>query len=174
VDIGKFDGRIFLNVSSIGFDAEIIRDLHKVRRFIKGGLAYAISVFLKFMTYKPKILKISIDGIEYKKKLFLAAVCNGTSYGGGMKVNPGGSITDGLFNLILIDPVPRYKIPFLLTKFMKGEHLDLPYVSSFKCHKVYIESNESLAINIDGESTAANAISFYSSPLSLRIFGANK
>lgn len=174
IDTGRLDGKVFLNIASIGFDAEIIRDLHKVKRYIKGGTAYAVSVFLKFISYQPKPLKITIDGKESNKTLFLAAICNGISYGGGMKVNPKGCMTDGYLDLVLIEPVPRYKIPFLLIKFMKGKYFDLPYVSYHRCKKVFIESKERLAVNIDGESTEAASISFESSPLSLEVFGASE
>jgi len=132
VDIGLFFNCAFLNVASIGFDAEIIRDLPRIRRFLKGSMAYIASVFYKFMTYKNKTVTLTIDGQDITTDLFLAAICNGTCYGGGMKVNPNGSPTDGFFDLILIKPVPRYKIPILLGRFKKGRHLDLPFVSTYR------------------------------------------
>jgi len=171
IDAARFNGRIYLNVASVGFDAEIIRDLPRVKRFIKGSAAYPVSVFVKFLTYKPKDATIIMDGQELKTKVFLAAICNGTCYGGGMKVNPQGSVNDGYLDLVLIKPVPRYKIPLLLSRFIKGQHLNLPYVSTYRCREVEIVSDESLVVNVDGECASTTPICFSSAPLSIKVFG---
>lgn len=171
VDLVAFNGRVFLNIASVGFDAEIIHDLHKVKRFVKGRAAYLISVFLKFLTYKPKDVELLIDGEKIASKVFLTAVCNGICYGGGMMINPKGSVTDGLLDVIMISPVPRYKIPFLLLKFIKGNHLNLPYVTSYQCKEIEISSPEPLAVNVDGESPMNTPISLMIKPLSIRVFG---
>ena len=172
VDIGKFTDRFFLNIASVGFDAEIIRDLHTVKRFIKGSAAYPLSVFLKFLTYKPKDVTLTIDGKTIKTKIFLAAICNGICYGGGMLINPNGSVTDGYFDLILVKPIARYKIPLLLSKFIKGLHLKLPYVVTYRCKEVEILSTEALAVNIDGECASTIPIAFNMIPLSIHVYGA--
>lgn len=174
VDAARFNDRIYLNVASVGFDAEIVRDLPRVRRFIRGSAAYPVSVFVKFLTYKPKDATLIIDGQELKARVFLAAICNGTCYGGGMRVNPEGSVSDGYLDLILIRPVPRYKVPLLLSRFIKGQHLSLPYVSTYRCKEIEIVSNESLVVNVDGECAATTPICFSSAPLSIKVFGALK
>jgi diacylglycerol kinase (ATP) len=170
VDLARFNGRVFLNVASVGFDAEIVRGLHQIKRFVKGKAAYLISVFIRLLTYKPKDINLSIDGKCISAKIFLTAVCNGISYGGGLLVNPNGSTTDGMLDVILIKPVPRYMVPFLLFKFAKGKYLDLPFVTTFKCKEVKISSNESLAVNVDGEWPLNTPVSFGLSPLSLKVY----
>ncbi|HHY83301.1 MAG TPA: diacylglycerol kinase family lipid kinase [Clostridiales bacterium] len=170
VDLAKFNGRVFLNIASIGFDAEIVRDLHKIKRFIKGKSAYLVSVFVKFLTYKPKKVEYVIDGSKVVENTFLAAICNGVCYGGGMKVNPNGSITDGFLDVIHIEPVPRYKIPFLLVKFIKGEHLSLPVVKTYRCKEIQIHSND-LVVNVDGECAMTTPVTIRLAPLSLNVIG---
>lgn len=171
VDLARFNGHVFLNIASIGFDAEIIRDLHRIKRFVKGKAAYLISVFVKFLTYQSKDVELRLDGQRIKTKAFLTAVCNGICYGGGMMVNPNGSVTDGLLDVVLIKPVPRYKIPFLLLKFMKGEHLSLPYVSTFQCREVQILASEPLIVNVDGECPLSTPVTLGLTPLSMRVIG---
>ncbi len=173
IDMVRFNGRDFLNIASIGFDAEIIRDLHRIKRFVKGKAAYVLSVFAKFITYKSKEIELILDGRKIKTRAFLTAICNGICYGGGMMINPKGSITDGLLDVILIKPVPRYKIPLLLKKFIKGEHLSLPYISTYQCREVHILSKESLAVNVDGEYAMDTPVSFGMLPLSMTVIGNN-
>lgn len=160
VDVGFFGDCAFLNVASIGFDSEIIRDLPKVKRFFRGPFAYIASIFLKFLTYKTKRVRLVMDDVEKELELFLAAVCNGRYYGGGLMVNPDGAVDDGFFNLVLVHPLPRYKIPFLLGRFRKGLHVSLPYVEIFQCKTLSVHSMEPLPVNADGELAGKTPASF--------------
>lgn len=160
VDVGLYGDCAFLNVASIGFDSEIIRDLPKVKRIVRGPSAYIISIFLKFLTYKTKRVQLVMDGVEKEMELFLAAVCNGKYYGGGLMVNPEGSLNDGYLNLILVHPLPRLKIPFLLGRFKKGLHISLPYVETHLCKSLTLHSMEPLPVNTDGELAGETPASF--------------
>jgi len=156
IDIGLIGGNCyFLNVASIGFDAEIVKDLEGIRRWIPGKAAYYFSAFHKLLTYRPKTVKLKMDQQERVEKILLLAICNGSYYGGGMKVNPKGSFTDGYLDLILIRPLSKIKFILLFQKFVKGEHLALPYVEHLKCKELEIKSDEELVINGDGEIIAS-------------------
>lgn len=160
VDVGKSEGFFFLNVASIGLDAEIVRFIAKAKKWLPRKAAYYISALVKFATYKAKTAKLEIDGNIFNTKLLLIAIANGTHYGGGMKVNPTGSISDGFFDVILIRPVPRYKIPFLMATFAAGKHMTLPYVSLYKCKTIKIHSEENLVVNGDGDIVATTPVDF--------------
>jgi diacylglycerol kinase (ATP) len=170
IDAIAYENGYFFNVASIGFDAEIIRDITKVQRWVPGKAAYYISVFLKFISYKCKKVSLKIDDISFKSKIFLIAIANGTHYGGGMNVNPTGSLCDGYIDVILIRPVPRFKIPFLLWKFVAGKHMDLPYVSAYKCKNIQIQSDRKLIINGDGDIIASTPVNFSVHKQSIFVF----
>jgi diacylglycerol kinase family enzyme len=59
-------------------------------------------------------------------------------------------LLDGFLDIIHIHPVPRYKIPLLFLKFIKGEHLKFPFVTTYRCKEIEILSEEPLAVNVDG------------------------
>lgn len=160
MDAVSYGGGYFLNVASVGFDAEIARDIQKFKRWIPGKAAYYLAALLKFITYKHKDVILEIDDTTISAKILLFAVANGTHYGGGMKVNPNGFIDDGYIDAILISPVPRFKFPFLFWKFVSGQHLDLPYVKAYRCKKVKIHSNENLPVNGDGDIIATTPVQF--------------
>lgn len=170
IDAIAYDSGYFFNVASVGFDAEIARDIQKIKRWISGKAAYYISVFLKFLTYKHKDVSLEIDGIKLKTRILLLAVANGTHYGGGMNVNPNGSINDGYIDIILIKPVPLLKFPFLFWEFVSGRHLDLPYVSTFKCKNIKIYSNELLPVNGDGDIIGLTPVEFSVSDHRISVF----
>jgi len=169
VDVGKAGDIYFINVASIGFDAEIVKDVKKIQRFIPGKLSYYISVFLKFFSYKFKDVQIELDGKKINSKILLIAIANGCYYGGGMNVNPNGLLEDGYFDVIVISSLPRYKIPLLLAKFVKGDYLHFPYVKTYKARRIKIYCNENLAINTDGDITTQTPVEFSILPLSLKV-----
>lgn len=171
VDVGKIKGIYFINVASVGLDAEIARDVMRYKRFLPGGISYYIVAVLKLFTYKFKEMSLFIDGKPLKSKFTLVAVANGTHYGGGMKVNPEGLVNDGFLNVIAIDSVPRYKMPSIMLKFFKGKHIDLPYVRVYKCKNINIMSSHDLVINLDGEVLNDTPINFSVNPQALNIIG---
>jgi len=160
IDVGCSDRFFFLNVASVGLDAEIVRFITKVKKWLPKKAAYYISALIKFITYRTKTVVIEIDGKVFTSKLLFMAIANGYYYGGGMKVNPNGSISDGFFDVILVRPVPRYKIPFLMAKFAAGMHLTLPYVTQYRCKDIKIQSHESLIVNGDGDIVATTPVDF--------------
>lgn len=170
VDVGQSDGFFFLNVASVGLDAEIVRFIAKVKKWLPRKAAYYISALIKFLTYKAKTVRLKIDGKLINTKLLFIAIANGTHYGGGMKVNPNGSISDGFFDVILVRPVPRYKIPFLMATFASGKHLNLPYVTLYKCKEINIYSDESLVVNGDGDIVATTPVDFSVLKGSIQVF----
>ena len=107
----RFNGRAFLNIASIGFDAEIIRDLHRIKRFVKGKAAYVLSVFAKFITYKSKEIELILDGRKIKTRAFLTAICKDLLWRRDDD-KPQGLNYRRILDVILIKPVPRYKIRF--------------------------------------------------------------
>ncbi|HZJ83487.1 MAG TPA: diacylglycerol kinase family protein [Clostridia bacterium] len=171
IDVANFQDMFFVNVASVGFDAEIIRDLLKIKRFIPGRASYYAAILLKFFTYKFKNISVTLDDLKFKEKIFLLAIANGTHYGGGMKVNPNGSLDDGYLDVIIINSLPRYKIPFLMTKFIKGKYQDLPFVKTYRCKKVTVDSLDKLVINADGDILASTPATFTARPLALNVIG---
>jgi diacylglycerol kinase (ATP) len=171
IDVGRLNDNFFLNVASIGFDAEIAHDITKYRKLFPGRAAYYMAAFIKFLTYKDKEITLNIDGNKIQSKILLVAIANGNYYGGGMKVNPNGMLDDGYFNVIVIDSVPRYKFPFHIFKFIKGDYQYLPYVKTYRCKEISIESKDKLHINADGEILGTTPVLFNIKPLALNIIG---
>ena len=96
-------------------------------------------------------VSIRFDGGELVQRITLVAVSNGSYYGGLFHIAPDASIRDGVLDLIIADHVTRRKAVRLIPKVMRGEHLDDPAVRYLQTRKVYIQSDVSLPVQIDGE-----------------------
>jgi YegS/Rv2252/BmrU family lipid kinase len=162
VDLCEVNNRYFINIASMGFDAEVAYNTISFKKlpFISGKLAYIIGIIVTVFKYKSYKLTLEIDGKVIRLNALLAAVANGRYYGGGINVTPKAEIDDGLFNICAIEKVSRFKILRLFPKVIKGTHSEIKEVSFYDSSRVKISSEEDIAFNIDGEITKGKEAEF--------------
>jgi YegS/Rv2252/BmrU family lipid kinase len=170
-DLAKVNEKYFINISSIGFDAEVVYNTNKIKKLpgIPGKLAYILGAIITLFKYNNNYLKVNIDGHYIETKSLLTAVANGRYYGGGMLPTPNAEIDDGQFDICLISEVNRFKIFRFLPRFIKGLHGSLKEVSFYRGKKITIECDRDLTINIDGEVNKVRKASFEIIPKGIRI-----
>ncbi|MFA5051710.1 MAG: diacylglycerol kinase family protein [Patescibacteria group bacterium] len=153
IDIGRVNGdRYFINGIGVGFDGEVASRVRKFLKYARGFSAYVLAVLRTLITYRFRVVRISIDGHEvYHGSLFFVATCNGTRYGGGFRVAPMAKIDDGHFDICLVKKTGRWYALRHLPKFTRGKHLSMPEVHMLTGHDIVIESAEGLAAHVDGE-----------------------
>jgi YegS/Rv2252/BmrU family lipid kinase len=155
IDLCEVNERYFINIASVGFDAEVAYNAIRLKKlpFLSGKLAYILGIIITVFNYKSYNLNIDIDGRKLRLNALLTAIANGKYYGGGINVAPLAEIDDGLFNICTIEKVSRFKILTLFPKVIKGQHAGIKEVSFYNGRRVRIESEEAIAFNIDGEIT---------------------
>ncbi|MCY6354275.1 diacylglycerol/lipid kinase family protein [Clostridium sp. ZS2-4] len=153
IDLVEINNRCFINISSIGIDAEVTYNARKLKRlpFISGGLAYILSVFITIFKYKCRYIQLKIDDKEIESTITLLTLANGKYYGGGMKVAPYADLQDGILDLCIIDKLSRIRMLTLFPKLIKGKHEEIKEVSFHKGRKITLAAEEEIAVNIDGE-----------------------
>lgn len=151
IDCGRANGRLFLNVASVGFDAEIVKETEMIKKYIKGPSAYVMGVFKTLLHFHDKEVWIDIDGVEMKKNIMLIAVANGRCYGGGMKIAPEARIDDGYFDICIVNKISKGKLLRLFPTIFSGKHLLVDEVELLRGKSIKIESREKLILNMDGD-----------------------
>jgi YegS/Rv2252/BmrU family lipid kinase len=171
IDLASVNGKYFINISSLGFDAEVVYNTNKFKKLpaVSGSLAYILGILYTIFTYKNYNLKIRIDGSLIEASSLLVAVANGRFYGGGMLAAPDARIDDGVFDICVIRAMKRLKIFRFFPVFKKGLHGELEEVSFYKGKKVEIESSTHLLLNLDGEVQKVREAVFEIIPRSVRI-----
>jgi YegS/Rv2252/BmrU family lipid kinase len=156
VDVGKVNDKFFINCFSLGFDAKINDLANKIKEkysFLPRNLSYLFAA-LKEIVVKIPDYEIEIKGLEinYQGKIVLIAITNSQSYGAIFKINPGASVSDGKFNLCLIEPVGKIKALKDLFLATKGSHIKMPETKNFLFSlPLKIFSKEPLIYEMDGE-----------------------
>jgi len=157
VDIGEIEdetGRTeyFDNAVGIGFDAIVTIHSHKMP-FLRGYLMYIVAVLKTiFFNHHPIGVNITVDDQEeWQDRVMMFVLCNGGREGGGFLIYPPADITDGIFNYVAVQEVPRLTLLGLVPAFMKGSHLPHPKIKYGDFNKISIRADQPLFIHLDGE-----------------------
>ncbi|MDD7792635.1 diacylglycerol/lipid kinase family protein [Clostridium sp. 'White wine YQ'] len=170
IDLAKVNNKYFINISSIGFDAEVVYNARKYKKykFISGPFAYFISIFITALRFKGVEIEFELDGQPINDKIFLMAVANGKYYGGGIKIAPFANITDGALELYLIKAISIFKLIREIPKVLKGVHsYGIKEVKYSKIQNIKAKSKNEFTINIDGEIVRGKEVEFLILPSKL-------
>ncbi|NLJ79338.1 MAG: diacylglycerol kinase family lipid kinase [Tissierellia bacterium] len=152
IDVGFVNDRIFLNIASIGFDAETVMNTEKIKKRIRSNIAYVIGVIITLLGFKDKRVELDIDGIKIDGKITLIAIGNGRYYGGGLKILPMAIPDDGYFYICIVNRIARLKLLFLFPTIFKGRHIEIrKYVEVYRAKTVRVKTIDEAYLNIDGE-----------------------
>lgn len=164
VDIIKSGDKYAFNSCSIGMDAMVASHMSKFKKWplVSGKMAYVIALIYTFFSKMGVKLKININDGEktIEQKSLFAVVANAPYYGGGFYPTPKAEPFDGVLDYSVISVVSRFKILTLLNDYRAGAHTEYDICKIGRCHKVDIEANRVVPINMDGEITYSNKVSF--------------
>lgn len=148
IDLGRVGSTWFVAILSTGFDA-LVNDRANAMQWPKGRMRYNIAMIEKIVALRAHSYRIRLDGELVDVQATLVTVANGPSYGGGMKVCPDATLTDGLFDVMVLGKVSRTELLKVFPKVYSGRHVGHPAVTFYRCREIeIIGSGSSFA---DGE-----------------------
>jgi diacylglycerol kinase (ATP) len=163
VDAGIVNGHYFANSFSVGIDADIAVEASHMKNVpLMSGMRLYYTTTLKqllFGYHHCPWLSFKLDESNGQtremqaKHVVVMAVTNGPTYGAGFRINPNADHTDGLFDVCTIDYMPQLRALKLLPIVKRGEHAGLPEVSFYRAKSVSIESQISINVQMDGETS---------------------
>lgn len=174
LDLGKVNGRYFINIASVGMDAETCNNANKIKSKIKLHSSYYLALIHTFLTFKSKSLKLKIDKNVYAGDYIIAAICNGKYYGGGFKIAPVASFDDNQFDIYLASKAGKLKLIKILLALLKSEHEKYNEVRKYTGKNITITSENNLIVNIDGEITISKNIKIEMVEDALTIYNNNE
>lgn len=168
-DIGRVNNKYFINVAAMGFLVDVSQ---KTDPNIKNTLG-VISYYLKGVTEIPNLkpITVNISSHEYtsKDRIYFMLVMNGRSAGGFKRISPRAEINDGLLDVMLFKELPILELAPLLINVMTGQHQANKNVVFFQTKKLYVQSEQHVGTDIDGEKGAEFPLDIEVLPKKLRI-----
>lgn len=134
-----------LNVGGTGLDVAVLE--HTAHK--KNSISYATSLVHCLLKFDPYPIQVELEGQTRNFTCVMAAVCNGTQFGGGMQLCPPARNNDGLIDLMVICKPRGIPTIAIMPGFVKGKHLGKSYTTHLRCTSVKIKTPA--PIQLDGE-----------------------
>jgi diacylglycerol kinase (ATP) len=171
VDVGRLNGRAFLNISAGGFIAEVSDAVGTRMKTVLGKLAYLVGGAQVLLEQEPAPARLVVEeGGEPRQLSLLAfAVCNSRLIGGGRLIAPHAELDDGLLDVCLIHEMPMFELLALLRRVAAGEHLDHERVSYFRARRLELIFDAPIKVNTDGQVLEAGRCGYDVLPQATRV-----
>ena len=168
IDTGTVNDRFFLNVCGTGFDVTVLDYAESEKEKHRGLTPYFLGLIKAITHYKSVQLAVTADGEKEEGAYLVCSIANGRFIGGGIPICPAADVQDGFLNLVLIQSVHRWQIPFYLPGLMMSRDLKFRITKHRKVKTVLIEGKD-LRINIDGDIQPMDRAEFRIRPASLML-----
>jgi diacylglycerol kinase (ATP) len=139
IDLGNVDSEWFAAILSTGFDS-VVNERANSLSWPKGPQRYNVSIALELPKFKPLEYEIALDNQSFTTEAMLIAIGNGRSYGGGMYVCPQAQMHDGLFDIMILEPVSKIEFLKVFPKVYSGSHITHPKVKMYRSKRVSLVS----------------------------------
>ena len=161
--------RYFANVGSVGMSGAVAQRANGMSKALGGKATFLYALTRVFFEWQNTEVTVRLDDGERHGRMHDVVVANGVWHGGGMKLAPDASPSDGLFDVVFIGDVG--KVDFLTTapKIYKGKHVHHPKVEVVRSARVAVDASEHLPIEVEGEQVGTTPATFEVVPGALRV-----
>jgi len=161
--------RLYVNVAGTGFDSEVNDAANRMRTRIQGTAKYVAAVFRTLPGFRAGRFEIVVDGADHTLPGMMIAVGNGKSYGGGMRITPNASLTDGLLDLTVIGAMSKGQFVWNFPTVFRGTHVRHPKVTTLRGRRIEISADRRFEVYADGELCGPLPATFEVVPKALRV-----
>lgn len=179
IDVGRVDytndegsqTRYFVNSGDVGLGAETAALLNRSSKLLGGTISYFLGAARTIFSFSSQPTTVTVDGeVVHDGPLAMVCFANGRYQAGGMLMAPNASLTDGAFDLLILDDVPKYTLlGSLLPSVYVGRHLNHPNVTHRLAKEIQVSSPGALLFEVDGEQPGTTDICVTLLPAALRI-----
>jgi YegS/Rv2252/BmrU family lipid kinase len=168
LDLGYADGTAFIGIASIGFDSDV-QERVLTSTLPLGQLTYLVGSLRTVLAWKPATFTCTVDGRPLALSGWSVAVANTGMYGGGMKLAPAASVTDGLLDVVTTSTTSKLTFLRVLPKLFKGTHVDEPSVSVRTAATVTLDADRPFRVFADGDPVATVPCTIIVKPAALQV-----
>lgn len=155
IDIGTVNEDLFANECGAGFDVTVLDHAESAKKYVRGLAPYLWGVIKAIFTHQSRPMRVEADGeVLFEGDCLVFSVANGTFIGGGIPISPRASVTDGLFDLIVVKACSRPRMVSYIPGLLAGKILQFEHtVVHKKVREVLVRplDNKDLRVNVDGE-----------------------
>lgn len=139
-----------MNVAGLGMDVDVLERCQKGK--LKGKIKYLMSLIQSLFAFKGYKIEVESEHYVQEHDALLAAACNGTQFGGGIRICPLAKPDDDKISVVIVDCIGgKMKIIKAFIQLMKGKILEYPAAHHFLCDRVKFTPALPCPVQLDGE-----------------------
>jgi len=169
IDVGRVNGRRFLLVVGVGWDAHVVATVARSRRGHLGMHRYVLPALTAAQTYRWPDLSVRMEGEAVPRVAKLAFACNFRHYGGFFRIAPDARPDDGLLDFVTLsgggarDSV-RWAVGAVL-----GTLPGLRETEHVKGRSLVVTSDEPVPFQVDGDPGGVTPVTIETEPDALEV-----
>lgn len=149
IDTGLANGRAFMNISGVGFDAAVAHAFHQQKK--RGLFKYFVLGVKLIFNYRLQTYHVSVDGREFERKAWLIDLANSSQYGNDALVAPKALVDDGMLDAVVLNPMPIVQMFVNFYRLFRGNLHESRYIKTFKFKKMTITQERNEVAHLDGD-----------------------
>ena len=149
VDYGIINEHPFFCTCGMGFDAFISQKFAEAGK--RGMVTYVENVLREGLTYKPETYFIEDKQGTTIHKAFLISCANASQYGNNAYIAPQASMTDGLLDVIIMEPFDVLEAPQVAIEMMNKTLDKNQKIKTFRTQHIHIRRKHDGWIHFDGD-----------------------
>ena len=152
VDLAEANGRLFLLMAGVGFDAHVVHALDARRRGPIGLFDYALPAVSAVARYDFPPLRVTVDGDAlFGPEPAVVMLANVPQYGTGFPLVPDARPDDGLLDVLCLPVASRPQLARLVLLAATGGHLDAPGVARARGRRIAVSADAPVPVQLDGD-----------------------
>lgn len=151
VDLGRANGRYFLLMAGLGFDAEAVHAVEGAPKRRFGPLAFFAAGFFAAMRTRGARIRVRADGRVFETRAALVTVGNTRLWAGAVQITHRATAADGLLDVCIF---PGQSLLSKLRHFglvLLGRHEQDPEVTYLQVRELLVAARPTIPLQVDGE-----------------------
>jgi len=172
-DEGAEVTRYFANIASFGLSGIVSALVNRSTKAFGGRMSYLVGALRGIARFRAEPVEIFVDGgCVFDGPISVAAVANGTHFGGGMRIAPNARIDDGLFDWLIVPGMSRVALLGKLPLLYRGTHIPDPQILEGRGRVIEARSIAGpVHLDVDGESPGVLPARFELLPGAITLLG---
>jgi diacylglycerol kinase (ATP) len=153
IDLGKANGRYFLQWTGLGLDAEVTYAMEprsRVQRRL-GAVTYVVAGVACAVNLAGTRTRIWIDGKRIYRRSILIVISNSQLYGGKVRIATDALLDDGLLDVSVFAGNGFVSVLRMVGGVVLGLHARDPRHSFYRGQTIRVEADKPMPVHVDGE-----------------------
>jgi diacylglycerol kinase family enzyme len=152
LDAATANGQLFLLMAGVGFDAQVVHELDRIRKGPINMASYVVPAMTAMRDYSFPHLRVIVDDVEiWASRPAIAFVGNVKEYGTGFPVLPFARPDDGVLDVCVMPCSTRFELVKFFLHAAAKQHVRQAETRYVTGKSIRIESQTSAPVQLDGD-----------------------